>query len=351
MLQMAAITSPDPPRGRLASRNDFIDAFEDEEGAALPVDGHLTEIVPTPAPADTDKLEEEATRHRVLLVRGGAVIAITTLIAVGGALLIHFFIASIVAVGLLFPWFSASTNSGGGNGREADLSPAAFSIPVNDVEPSGPPSQAATPAIGTPNAVLPAPPALAPLPETSSRDMTAQLLQTNLPPLPDNTFGSVRVLANLPAQAATTAGNPSGNPAARGIAASNGEAPDGEQGFNWVPGGGSGKGRGAGSGIDRGMSAADRKPQLLAFNGGTTALQLPLKYQIKPPERSVKFNLTIAPDGSIAAIHLEQSCGIAEVDALAESYIQGNLRFSPAYKAGKAVAGEFPFEISFKPFD
>src|SRR5437763_1329832 len=83
-------------------------AAGDDRFAKGEVHRALADVVPPPPGADVEKLEQTAARHRVLIFRGGAVIALTTLISVGGALLIHAVAAGVLVIGLWFPsWIGA----------------------------------------------------------------------------------------------------------------------------------------------------------------------------------------------------------------------------------------------------
>jgi hypothetical protein len=197
-------------------------------------------------------------------------------------------------------------------------------------------------------------PALTPLPEADSRQAAAQMMQASAPELPVSPLGSVRTEVKVPFTGGVgeAPGGLAGRPgeARGGSGKSEGGAGEGEEpAFDLVTGGGRNRGNGRGNGIDRGAST-DRQPQLLTF-AANSDFTLPMKYQFHPPEKSVKFKITVAADGAISEVKLDQSCGVEDIDTLARAYVIANLRFSPAYRAGKAVEGEFPFEISFKPFD
>jgi hypothetical protein len=283
---------------------------------------------------------------------------------VGGALLIHALLAGVIVVGTFFPW--AHNPGGSARGGTPDAAaPGGFLILG-----SGPDDNASSYTnpiytAGKPDAGAPVLPTLAPLPETPSRDLAAQFVPPPTPQLPPDNLGTVRVtqpdsvMANSPTVAPQQSTGAEGAIAgtagsrARGSDSGNGGGSDDQPSFDWVKGGGitNTNGLGSGFGPDRGMSAADRNPQLLNFGEGESGFALPLKYQLKPPAKSVKFTISVAADGTIAAVHLDQSCGITDVDDLAKAYIIANVRFSPAYRAGKAVTADFPFEYSFKPFD
>jgi hypothetical protein len=222
---------------------------------------------------------------------------------------------------------------------------------------------------------MPAIPAAPPLPEATSAQMAADISAplAALAPLPLTPgLGEVHITPSvraLPAGAGTDlvvsppgiAGAPSTQPApARGTGAGDGGGDADEPIFGLVKGDGtggkgaggtgSGLGRGRGGGIDRGFSAADRPAMALNQASEGANFTLPQKYQIHPPEHPTQFSLTIAADGSIASVKVDQSCGIAEVDALLRDYVLATFRFSPAFRAGKAVSSDFPLEFSFQPF-
>jgi TonB family protein len=350
------------------------------QGAA--VDRSLLDVVPPPPAADIQKLEETAARHRVLILRGGAVIAITTLISVGGALLIHALAAGVLVVGFWFPsWigFNAAGRSNRAGPPDSGGAPGGFSILGDGPDDNAPPAPQLAEILGnSPTGTGGLPVRLPSLPEPTAAQMAAQLAAPTEPlPVFSGDLGTV-ALARVTPQSVVPdtlvvappsaplagleqplAGGTRGLPA-RGTGAGDGGGDD-ERIFPLLKGDGSGgsgaggfgtgTGRGRGSGIDRGLSAADRQPQLLTMNSGVTDFSLPLKYQLKPPEKSVRVTIAVAADGSIRSVTLVQSCGITEVDQMACDYVKTSFRFSPAYRAGKAVPFDFPFEFSFKPFD
>jgi len=354
------------------------EAFLEPESESLaPTAEGLRAIVPVPPEADWEKLERESSRHRVLLIRTTAVIAVSTVISIGGALLLHALFASLVVIGLYFPWLVPASKGGGLLAGIPDLggSPGGFTILGDGPDDNAPPSDL-PPSPGSVTFVsMPAIPAAPPLPELTSAQMAADISApltplTPLPPTPG--LGEVHIappIRTLPAGTATDlvvsppgiAGAPSTQPApTRGTGTGNGggDADDpilglgkGDgSGGKGAGGTGSGVGQGRGSGIERGLSAADRQAMVLNQASAGANFALPLKYQTHPPERPVQFILTIAADGSIAAVKIDQSCGITEVDELLRDYVQAAFRFSPAFRAGKAVSSEFPLEFSFQPF-
>ena len=361
----------------MTGASEIMEAFgETQEEVTAPVALGLREVVPAPPQVEAEKLASVSARHRVLLVRAGAVIAVTTLISVGGALLIHLLLAGVIAVGFWFPGTLSGDKRGPALPGIADVggSPGGFTILGNGPDDNAAPAPEAPTVLGNPTPgmadTLPklpeslAPtstvvPAMVAMPAPALPDLSGTFIQppqaapsATATPLPAVTVAPPGV-ANAGASSLTP-----GMPA-RGTEAGDGGGDDdrmmslvkGDGGPGSGGGGvGSGRGMGRGNGINRGLSAADREPQLLSLSRNAN-FTLPLKYQLKPPEKSVRLILAVAADGSIAAVRLDQSCGISELDQMVSDYVLANFQFSPAYRAGKAIAAEFPFEMSFKPFD
>jgi len=356
---------------------DIPEAFLEPESESLaPMAEGLRAIVPLPPEADWEKLERESSRHRVLLIRTTAVIAISTVISIGGALLLHALFAGLVVVGVYFPWLVPAAKGGRMLAGAPDLggSPGGFTI-LGDGPDDNAPSSELPPSPGSETfAAMRAIPAAPPLPEATSAQMAADVSAPLAPLPPTPGLGEVHIAPPVRALAASTAtdlvvsppaagiaGAPSAQPApTRGTGAGNGGGDADEPVFGLLKGDGSG-GRGAGGtgagfgggrggGIDRGLSAADRQAMVLNQASEGADYTLPPKYQNHPPARSVQLILTIAADGSITAVKIDQSCGITEVDELLRDYVLATFRFSPAFRAGKAISSEFPLEFSFQPF-
>ena len=310
-------------------------AFEEEELDVAPVEEGLERVTPAAPEADLQKLEEEAAQHRVLLMRGGAVVAVSTLVSVGGALMLHSFFGGIIVLGMLFHWGTPGGGRGGGNPAKGDET--VIISGDEDVPDAG---DAAQQLANLPAASNDAP-ALAkfgPLPEVSppasEKSVVTQGVGLAMPQSED--FGHIR--ASMGAKTgggAAKAGVPNGT-----------EGSDDEPVFNYVAGRGTGPGRG--NGLDRGISAANRDARLLEFDGNFT---LPMKYQVRPPAKSVKLKIEVLPDGSMGDITVAQSCGVAEIDQRVVANMRENAKFSPAYEAGRAISSTFEFEQSFGPQD
>jgi hypothetical protein len=208
---------------------------------------------------------------------------------------------------------------------------------------------------------------LPPLPERPAVVRATEMAAPLMPALPSMGLGTVQVSggrsgAQLPETSAVTGEGARGAAGAgpRGTDAGDGGG-DEDRPLGLFRGdgnggrGGGGRGRGMGSGrgngIDRGMSAADRGPQVLSLGAGGSKFTLPMKYQAKPPQKSVGLVLTIAADGTISKAQIEQSCGIRELDEFVRDWVMASCQFSPARRGGKAVEDEFHFELSFGLLD
>jgi hypothetical protein len=191
-------------------------------------------------------------------------------------------------------------------------------------------------------AATPVSPALPALPESNPLSVAAVAASPDiLPSMGPTDLGSVKV---------TGRGKGTGSVDTGGAGAGTGTARGGG-------GTGTGAGTGAGkdfmlsNGLDRGYSAADRDPQLLSDDPSTSKIKfvLPDKYISSPPDKDIELILTILPNGKIGDIRVAQSCGVPELDELYADYVRRTKRFSPGYKAGKAVTKEFPLGFMFHP--
>ena len=329
--------------------------------------GTLAAMLPARVSRDFQKLRKVVTRHRVIILNRGAVIAITTLVAVGTALLIHAMIAGVVIWGILFPirplrgdgkTFRGEPDNGG--------SPSAFAVSMSTSE--------GAPAAGLPDQAPTAQPftealaALPTLPELPFRNLPEPLETIPLPmpnlPQPDDR-GSIKVTLPSAVAARVAAANDAtpreatlptgrGNPNSTNVAYG---GFDDEPVFGLGRGDGNGNGRGrgigngAGNGVDRGPSAASRSAAILNSAEASRDLAVPLKYQLKPPEKPVLMRIDVRADGTIGNVTVTGSCGVEELDELVREYSRLYLRFSPAYQNGKAVPSTFEYGHSFRPFD
>jgi TonB family protein len=325
----------------------------------------LLDIVPHPPGADREKLEQIAAHHRVLILRGGAVIAITTVISVGGALLIHALAAGVLVIGFWFPaWvgFHPGGKSNLAGPPDTGGSAGGFSILGDGPDANAPPAPQLAEIFGnSPSGAGGLPAHLPVLPESTPSPTAARLAATAEPlPVVSGDLGSVMIvgvaaapalpegLAVAPPTAVVTGpadqtgGGIRGQPA-RGTGEGDGGG-DADRIFPLLkgdgtggPGGGgrgTGSGGGRGSGIDRGMSAADKKAQQLDTGPG---FSLPPPLQMKPPEKDVTVKVHIGADGNITDVTVVESSGIKEVDQAACDCVKAFFKYSPAYKSGKPV--------------
>jgi len=96
-------TTPEPPALDSDVEDDLDEAFTADSWIAEedPPEA-LSNLLPPRPDTHLEELEEEVRSRRVLILRQGAVIAVSTLLAIGGALLIHFFLGGVFILGLLF---------------------------------------------------------------------------------------------------------------------------------------------------------------------------------------------------------------------------------------------------------
>ncbi len=364
---------PSPRRARRPSYGEAImgyateipEAFgEAEAESTASVVRDLRAVVPAQAEADVGELERVAARHRVLLIRTGAVIAVSTVISVTGALFFHAVLGGIIIIGVWFPNWVGLAKGAQVLARPADMggSPGGFTMLGLGPDDNAPPAERAPVMPGVP--VRGPAEALPQLPEASSAQMAAApfmraepLFSTtsdlgtalvNPPPERLPSVPGVRVAA--PGATPTAESAVSGVPGmpARGTGMGNGGGDEDRiidpfskrgDGSGGTGSGGIGRGIGSGrgNGIDRGMSAADRPAQLLNQSSNAPSLTLPMKYQMRPPEKDVMLCIALAADGTITSVKVEQSCGYAEVDEIVREHVLATYRFSPEYQGGKAV--------------
>ena len=325
--------------------------------------------------ADSAKLEREVSRHRVLIVRTTAVIAVTTLISVGGALFIHAMFAGVFIFGLFFNWGLAALPAGT-SGKSADAGGADGEIMViHDSPNAGDPTRPARPA-GTqlPNVLAALPLAALPaLPEATPVQLAlAPPMQTpDVPIAPPQDLGTVKVpvpanlvkqptpeglVVSAPASAeAATAASPAGRTSAAALATGTDFGDDepvlriykdgtGGSGGGSGPARGRGLGSGRGTGIDRGASGADRPEPVVLDNPQPD--QTPAWFQYNPPKQAVTLSVMVMENGAVGDITIVASSGRPEVDAYYRNVLAG-WKYSPAVVGGRRVARAK--EISFDP--
>jgi hypothetical protein len=328
-----------------------------------------------------ETLQRESAAHRVLILRRGAVVAVTTLLAIGGAFFLHFLFAGLFLLGLYFGQHRAGL-ADGGSGNGPDPGGSGYMIlgdEALDARPA-PPARLGL-AEGTGLAAVPAIPALpASLvpPPAAPEEPAADRVRLAQVAIPDD-LGKVKVtpprfaLPNDPPPPQALSIAPPAPPAEdlRSATAAppqpgtgaNGKSPaavrrgsldgdlfgeeSGEPIFSIVKGDGEGQGAGHARGLDRGLSAANAEPQLLI----APAFDTPLVYQIKPPAKSLRLLITVRADGSIGPISIEQSSGVAALDDQIRDHVLSTFHFRPAFQRGRPVESQFMFIQSFRDGD
>ena len=325
----------------------------------------LLSVGPSHVQSDFRKLRKAVHRHRVVILRRGAVVAVTTLVSIGGALLLHALFAGLFAWGIYFPWgISLGDGRRAGTPDQGGAPSVAFVAAEEMPAAAGSDSPDLRNLLGTPSELAATPVDLPELPDRLTAPSPSVASEVSLDLSPVEELGSVKVptppsvsrniAENVVSAAQTGDARPGvtvGRPGPVNVA--QGGFAD-ERVFSLRSGDGTGRGRGigdgVGNGIDRGMSAANRPAQPL--NGtGARLFRLPADYELKPPEKNVRLALQILPDGSIGEITLTQSCGVPEIDELVRAHVRATMQFSPAFRDGKAVTSEFLYSQLFRPFD
>lgn len=334
----------------------------------MPLGEALLAVAPAAPAVDEEKLEEAAARHRVLLMRTGAVIALTSIIAVAGALVIHLLAAGVIVVGLMIPWHAKSGGQGHPAGAE-QAGPGGGALILGDPlaqDSAAPEMPGATP---IQNAAAPLNAAvLPPLPPSTPVDpliaVASDPMPLSVPAIDDP--GTVHVHVPVPVgvkasplPAKVAAVQPDLRSAAgSGTRGGNGSRAGGEtgeprydlragDGTKTVGAGGrvvGGAGSGSGNGHDYGESAADRDAQILDNFIGDI---LPSKYRAHLPTKNVTLEVTVDADGTISKVVVKESCGIPEVDELYRQAAYAGLRCRPKVEAGQAVQGTTEFTEEF----
>ncbi len=333
------------------------------------------------------RLEEQSSGHRVLILRTGAVIAVTSVVAIAGAILIHLFMAGVIVIGMLIRWHGAgggSDQAAGANHIGAEGGALILGSPLADSQRPG----AGSPGAAISKATVPARavvlPPLEPLPALATAE--AIFAPDAAPPLPPDA-GSLepgnpvivppvlpKVVARVDVPPAITPATPQPNDHANAAAgagsaaaalqnpgiAGRGNSDDGnddEPLFNPLGGNGTktvgeggrvigDAGRGSGKGFDRGLSAADRQIQILRQAADP---DVPITYRAKLIGKKVDTAVKVEADGTVSGVRVTGSCGIAEVDEICRQDILLSIRCSPRIQGGKPIADELEYGIDFGP--
>jgi TonB family protein len=113
------ILSDESPRLEDAFTTDASDHLHESHWADAALPDDLLAVTPTPPPVDVEELEDVAAHHRVLILRRGAVIAVSTLLSIGGALLLHSILGGAFLAALFFGPGISPLDTGSGSGGDA----------------------------------------------------------------------------------------------------------------------------------------------------------------------------------------------------------------------------------------
>jgi len=354
--------------GMTATR-EIVEAFDTEQETESPVGEALLAAAPIGPDVDEEQLEYAAARHRVLLMRTGAVIALTSLIAIGGALLLHLLAAGVIVIGLLIPWHSPSGGSGHAAGA-ANSGPGGGALilgnPLADAGPAAAPS-AVLPANSAP---VPAALSLPPLPAPTA-SVTVQPPASPETPFTVSDLGTLHIAAPtpvtpaIPANALATASvaSVSATPSIGRAGAANATAgsPEGEALFSLNAGDGTkttgaggriigDPGRGTGNGHDYGDSAASRHARIQRWPDPANIAPKIVEV-LRQKKKGVVLQLTIEPDGRVSAVKVAESCGYPDVDELIRADTYATMLWSPAFEQGKPIRSQETYTYDFDPHE
>ncbi len=121
---------------------------EDEEEGGDSADG-LRAVVPPPPPLDFAEFQEESSHQRVLVMRRGAVIAVTTLVSIGGAIFLHSLFAGAFVLALLFGRTPAARVWGPGSGGDAASEGGSGFMVIDSQLPGASPGRGGRDALGS----------------------------------------------------------------------------------------------------------------------------------------------------------------------------------------------------------
>ena len=149
-------------------------------------------MVPPPPALDFAQFEQESSNHRVLILRRGAVIAVTTLVSIGGALFLHSLFAGAFVLAILFGRTPAPAVGQGSGGDAASEGGSGFMV-VDGLPPGASqggggagamPSAAALLEKAPPAAPAPMPALPQAMPEMTAIARAPDAVETPPPPVP-----------------------------------------------------------------------------------------------------------------------------------------------------------------------
>ncbi len=331
--------------------NDLVRKRNDSVPESEEIDARLLNVVHPPKPIDFHALEEEASRHRLILMRSGAVISLAALVSIFGAFLYHAAIVGVLWAGTLM---MPAQDRGGSRGVSLDTGGG---IMTSD----GPSSPSASPAPGpVPSPVAAAvampkaPPVVQPLP---SPDQVAMNTLNNEEPAPDIIAipGGETALGHLktplpqpsvvaPPEPIISPPNRSENvapvtpaPVASVAKSATGAGAGGTGDDDEAPisllrdGAGSGTDGRSGRGHGHLMGGDLPEP------GPLETPDLQMKLTVPPKKDHMTYDVLVAPDGSVLQVKLTESSGEADLDELWRRQILTHWKFRAAHVNGKYI--------------
>jgi TonB family protein len=316
------------------------------------IDPLLLKVVPPPKPIDFHALEEESSRHRLILMRTGAVISVAALVSIVGAFLYHAMILGVLWAGaMLMP----VQDRGGSRGAALETGGGLMTTEA----PSGPSAAPATPPGATPPAAMAlpqVPPVVQPLPSPNQVAMNTFRndepapdiiaipggetalghLKEPVPPRPTTVPPPEPMIlppnhTDLPSPAApvSSANTPASNASVMGA----GGTGDDEEAPISLLRDGAGSGTDGRSGRGHGHLMGGDLPEPGPLETPDLAMRL-----VSPPKHDhMTYDVTVAADGTVMDVKLKESSGEADLDELWRLQILRNWKFRAAHVNGKFI--------------
>ena len=337
-----ALSSAFPSFDDSAVQSDVVEPLNNSPA----IDRNLLNVVPPPPPIDFDALAEESAHHRRILVQAGAVVSVAALISIGGALLYHALLVSILWFGIVI---HPAPDAGGSRGSSASEgtgylvadSPNATNTPIAS------PALAPTHAKETPD-ILPAlPPVIQPLPSPDQLalnqinplqpDLNIIAIPAGETPLGHLNAPNPRSTPPAPPPAIFSPPNKSDDTAApvarvtsRNGNGAGGSGDDDEAPISWMNPG-SGNGKEGSSGLGHGHIAGGDLPDPVPY----VTPDLDIAIRSRPKHDHMEYKVTVAADGSITDVKLTESSGEADLDELWRLQILRNWKYHASHISGK----------------
>ena len=330
--------------------NDLVQKGNDSVPESEDIDARLLNVVRPPKPIDFHALEEEASRHRLILMRTGAVISVTALASIFGAFLYHAVIVGVLWAGALM---MPAQDRGGSRGVSLDTGGGIMTSDGQNAPSASPaPAQVTSPAAAV--AMPKAPPVVQPLP---SPDQVAMNTFNNEEPAPDiiaipggeTALGHLKMPIPQPSVVAppepiisppnrsenvmpvTPAPVASVAKSATGMGAG-GTGDDDEEPISLLRAG-AGSGTDGRSGRGHGHLVGGDLPEPGVLDGPLLAMKL-----TAPPKNDhMTYDVTVAPDGTVLQVKLTESSGEADLDELYRRQILTHWTFRAAHVNGKYI--------------